>query len=183
MEASSVRKIYVDSRRKTPSSASSSDFEWELARSITLPRKCVAFVTDIHLPHSWYNVDSHAQHLYINEAFDETHEGGGLAQIVRRVTLSPGHRTGTTLAADLQTGLQDLTVMPDHTWTCTYSGQTGKIEIACTHNLGLTHMVSLAGATPSIWQIYDDNTLNHDVALTRTGLFTYAYIRGASTRC
>ena len=52
MEASSVRKIYVDSRRKTPSSISTSDFEFELNRAITLPRKCVAFVTDIHLPHS-----------------------------------------------------------------------------------------------------------------------------------
>ena len=175
MEASSVRKIYVDSGRKTPSSNSSSDFEFELNRAITLPRKCVAFVTDIHLPHSWYNVDSQAQHLYINEAFDETHEGGGLAQIVRRVTLSPGHRTGTSLASDLQAGLQDLTAMPDHTWTCTYSSQTGTLEIACTHNLGLTHMVSLAGATPSIWQIYNDNTLIREVALTRIGSLTYAY--------
>ena len=89
MEASSTRKIYVDSRRKTPSSVTSSDFEWELARSITLStRKCVAFVADIHLPHSWHNVDSHAKNLYINEAFDETHEGGGPAQIVRQVALT-----------------------------------------------------------------------------------------------
>ena len=68
MEASSVRKIYIDSRRKTPSSNSSSDFEFELNRAITLPRKCVAFVTDIHLPHSWYNVDEHAQFLYVQES-------------------------------------------------------------------------------------------------------------------
>ena len=75
MEASSVRKIYVDSRRKTPSSISTSDFEFELNRAITLPRKCVAFVTDIHLPHSWYNVDEHAQYLYIKEVREISHEG------------------------------------------------------------------------------------------------------------
>ena len=68
MEASSVRKIYVSSRRKTPSSNSSSDFEFELNRAITLPRKCVAFVSDIHLPHSWYNEDEHAQFLYVQES-------------------------------------------------------------------------------------------------------------------
>ena len=145
-----------------------SDFEWEQARSITLPRKCVAFVTDIHLSHSWHNIDEHAQHLYITEAFDQTHEGGGLAQIVRRVTLSPGHRTGTTLAADLQTGLQDLTTMPDHTWTATYSSQTGKIEIACTHNLGLTHLVSLASTTGPVWQDYNGETFVYVVSSIST---------------
>ena len=179
MESSSVRKIYVDSRRKTPGSQSTSDFEFELNRSITLPRKCVAFVTDIHLPHSWYNVDSHAQHLYLVEHFDEPHVGGGTASIVRRVTLAAGHRTGTSLAADLQTELQDLTVMPDHTWTCTYSALTGKIEIACTHNLGLTHIVSLGASTGSVWNVYsDDVTLMSQRAVTRTGLLTYEYVQG-----
>ena len=93
MEASSVRKIYVDSRRKTPSSNSSSDFEFELNRAITLPRKCVAFVTDIHLTHAWTNVDVHNCMLFYIEIF------GGTSNRLRRLQLPARNYTGTSLAA------------------------------------------------------------------------------------
>ena len=45
--------------------------ECELNRAITLPRRCAGFVTDIHLMHSWYNVDEHAHRLYYVEYWVE----------------------------------------------------------------------------------------------------------------
>ena len=49
MEINSVRKLYIDSRFRLDGSKSSSDMEFELNRSITLPRNGAGFVTDIHL--------------------------------------------------------------------------------------------------------------------------------------
>ena len=179
MEASSVRKIYVDSRRKTPSSISTSDFEFELNRAITLPRKCVAFVTDIHLPHSWYNVDEHAQYLYVQESSNayspvlaEVYRDG-----MRKIELPAGHYTGTGLASALQTELRKSTVHAGrNTYDCTYSGTTGKIEISLTNDLALTHDVSLATATGSVWKVYNGSTYVYDEALERTGQLTYSYV-------
>ena len=148
-----MRKIYVDSRRKTPSSISTSDFEFELNRAITLPRKCVAFVTDIHLPHSWYNVDDHAQYLYVLEGSDayspvlaEVYRDG-----MRKIELPAGHYTGTGLASALETKLRKSTVHAGrNTYDVQYSGTTGKIEISLTNDLALTHDVSLASASGTI---------------------------------
>ena len=68
MQVTSVRKLFIDSRFKSAGSASSSDFEFELNHAITLPNRPIAgYVTDIHLMHSWYNVDTHAQYLYYAE--------------------------------------------------------------------------------------------------------------------
>ena len=178
METSSVRKIYVDSRRKTPSSKSTSDFEFELNRTITLPRKCVAFVTDIHLPHSWYNVDDHAQFLYVQESshaytvvLSEIFRDG-----VRKIELPAGHYTGTSLASALQQELRLSTVHAGrNTYDVHYSSTTGKIEISLTNDLALTHDVSLASSTGSIWKVFNGESYVYDEALTRTGTLTYSY--------
>ena len=186
METSSTRKIYVDSRRKTPSSESTSDFFFELNRSVTLPRKCVAFVTDIHLPHSWYNVDTHAQFLYIQEHSDVVYSGQVPPQLfregVRRVQIPAGHYTGTDLAAALQLQLRTSTVHAGlNTYNVAYSSITGKIEISLTNDLDsanvlpLTHIVSLGAPTGSHWKIYNAEVENSPEFLTRTGALTYTY--------
>ena len=61
-----LRKIYCDSRYRTPQSASSSDFEVELADSVVIPRKAIGWVSDLHLPVSFYNVDDHNNVLYVS---------------------------------------------------------------------------------------------------------------------
>ncbi len=50
-----IRKVYIDSRFKTASSNSDRDCKYELSETIQLPDKCVCFVDDIIIPHSWYN--------------------------------------------------------------------------------------------------------------------------------
>ena len=52
-----VKKIYVDSRHRTPDSASDSDFRIELGRNIFLPEKCVYHLENCVIPHSWYNIE------------------------------------------------------------------------------------------------------------------------------
>ena len=44
-----INKIYVDSRHKTPSSKSDSEFEIQLKEPINLPDNCVCVVSDVIL--------------------------------------------------------------------------------------------------------------------------------------
>jgi hypothetical protein len=52
-----VKKIYVDSKFRTPDSESGSNFKFNLPFSITLPRECIFMMDDICIPHSWFSVE------------------------------------------------------------------------------------------------------------------------------
>ena len=66
----SIRKIYVDSRFKTSDSYSDAQFKFELKESVQLPDKCVCFVDDVVIPHSWYNVEENSKYLYVRRYQD-----------------------------------------------------------------------------------------------------------------
>ena len=46
-----IKKIYVDSRHRTPDSIDTSNFKIELPYSVQLPDNTVFFVTDVSIPH------------------------------------------------------------------------------------------------------------------------------------
>jgi len=128
MEAHSVRKIVVDSRFRRPESRSTSDFKFELSRAITLPRRCAGFITDIHLTHSWTNIDQHNRFLYYFEAF-----GPSVADTrVKRLELPLQNYTGTSLAAMLQTLLHAQRSDPGLGYIVTYDAASGTIQIGIT---------------------------------------------------
>ena len=52
-----VKKIYVDSRYRTVSSNSDSDFSIQLNRNIYLPEHCVMHIENCVIPHSWYTIE------------------------------------------------------------------------------------------------------------------------------
>ena len=97
-DPSFTRKIYIDSRQATQSSRSTSDFDVVLGRDVVLPPKAAGFVTDIHIPHSWYTVDDGSQYLYVRI------KAG--SELGFRVQLPKGNYTGEELASELQTLLR-----------------------------------------------------------------------------
>ena len=52
-----VKKIYIDSRYRTTDSLSSSNFKFELNRTISLPNSVVFTLNDVSIPHTWYTVE------------------------------------------------------------------------------------------------------------------------------
>ena len=60
-----ITKVYIDSRFKTKDSKSNSDFKYELVESIQLPDKCAAYVDDVIILVSWYNIDETNKHKYM----------------------------------------------------------------------------------------------------------------------
>ena len=55
----------MDSRFKTADSYSDAQFKFELKESVQLPDKCVVFVDDLVIPHSWYNVEENNKYAYV----------------------------------------------------------------------------------------------------------------------
>ena len=93
-------KNIIDSRFRKDSSPSSSDFTFELVRSINLPRKCAAFIADVAIPHTWYNIDANNCNLYYVEG-----QIGNLVTPVGVLKLDAGNYTGTSLATAIHDGL------------------------------------------------------------------------------
>ena len=159
METNSVRKLYIDSRFRLDGSKSSSDMEFELNRAITLPRRCAGFVTDIHLMHSWYNVDEHAFRLYYVEYWVDNQTPH---TNVKRISLPMKHYTATLLKNEIVSQLNDNKSIPNHTYSATYSADTGKLTVEMTRNNGSVWEVDLAA---------NSRRLNHKHQLCVFGAF------------
>ena len=52
-----VKKIYIDSQYKVPSSPSSSQFTIELPYTITMPHNAIFIIDEICIPHAWYSIE------------------------------------------------------------------------------------------------------------------------------
>ena len=76
-----ITKVYVDSRLRA--SGTSSNFTFELAESITLPKGSVCYVDNIQVPHSWYTARVGRNKLFLRE----TQVNGTVTVLVLNVPL------------------------------------------------------------------------------------------------
>jgi len=60
-----INKIYIDSRHKTISSKSDSDFEIQLKEAINLPDNCVCVVSDVVLKNTLTTIEPFNQNIYV----------------------------------------------------------------------------------------------------------------------
>ena len=67
-----IKKVYIDTRFKTPDSKSDSDFFIELPRSLNVPEDTICYLTDIVIPVSWSTVDARNNNLYLDIQITET---------------------------------------------------------------------------------------------------------------
>ena len=134
-----VKKIYVDSRMKTKDSVSDSDFKFELSQSLTLPRNTTCFIDDITIPHSWYNIDTtnNKLYMYANHGTDSTFYILGI---------TPGNYSGPTLVAELN---NQFNRMP------------GSYYIYATFNVGLNQLSIRTDSDQTGFQIYPDFQLKY----------------------
>ena len=60
-----INKIYVDSRHKTPSSKSDSEFEIQLKEPINLPDNCVCVVSDVIFKNTISTIEVLNENIYV----------------------------------------------------------------------------------------------------------------------
>jgi hypothetical protein len=118
-----IKKVYIDSRFKTPDSKSNSEFKYELAQSIQLPDNCVCFVDDVIIPVSWYNIDENSKNLYVRRFEDLTS-----TTTDRIVPIEINNHTPDTLTDAIQAALN--TAFGAGVFTVSYDPRKLKISIA-----------------------------------------------------
>lgn len=123
-----LKKIYVDSRHKTPDSISDSNFKIELPYTLQLPDNCVFFVTDVCIPHVWKTIEENVNdRLYFR--YKSVEMVGAPATTKNSVVKLPaGNYNGGTLATAIQQALRQHT-MGQITWSVGYNEEQYSITI------------------------------------------------------
>jgi hypothetical protein len=138
-------KIYVDSRYRTPESASASDFTVELLEALPMPQRCRIRLHDVSVPYAWRTVEYGLnQNLFVEERVN----AGSSESTKRLIVLPVGQYDGRTLAQAIATGLNTgNSFSVGAPYTVAYSEQTGTISV--------TLSPSLAGS----WTFWPDQDL------------------------
>ena len=138
-------RIYVDSRYRTPESASASDFTVELLEALPMPQRCRIRLHDVSVPYAWRTVEYGLnQNLFVEERVN----AGSSESTKRLIVLPVGQYDGRTLAQAIATGLNaGHSFGVGAPYTVAYSEQTGTISV--------TLSPSLAGS----WTFWPDQDL------------------------
>jgi len=98
-----IKKIYIDTKKKTTDSVSNSKFKWELPETISLPHNTIFYVDDICIPHSWYTIESNINDRLYMQLTTNTTNVNTKPNECRIVILTAGHYNLQTLAAEINT--------------------------------------------------------------------------------
>ena len=114
-----VKKIYVDSRYMTNDSISTSNFKFQLDRSLFMPQNTVFYLEDVCIPHSWHTVekdfnDTIYMWFSVSSGSDPFIVWNNTMYVIK---LTPNNYTGSTLATEIKTKLQTI----DATFTTTFT--------------------------------------------------------------
>jgi hypothetical protein len=93
-----IKKVYCDTRFKTPDSKSDSDFFIELPRSLNVPDNVICYITDVVIPVSWSTIDARNNLLYM-------YIERGEEKIYKKIALAQMNYNGTTFSTALETTL------------------------------------------------------------------------------
>ncbi len=118
-----IKKIYVDTRHKTPESISTSDFTIVLPETVSLPEGAVVYVDDVCIPYSWYTItDDYNDKIYV-WVHDVINVHTYKYYIFK---IEQGVYSGYTLTDKLQSAFSAIT---EATFTVTYYNTRNEIQI------------------------------------------------------
>ena len=129
-----IKKLYLDSRYKRKDSVSNSECKFELQQAIHLPLNCVAYIDDVQIPHTWYNVSSTSNKLYIRSRTTASYPYTLYDHVV---TMDPKNYTLALLSTELNSKL--LATFSGNQLTCSHNERRGTITL--TSATGFAHRV------------------------------------------
>ena len=150
----SIIKICVDNRFKTSDSYSDAQFKFELKESVQLPDKCVCFVDDLVIPHSWYNVEENSKYLYVRRYQDLSN-----TTTDHIIALEVQNHTFDSLKNALQASLD--AAFGSNVFTVTKNDRSGiiTVTIASQYNCKIFTDAELKGTNDWSGSAYDSSNL------------------------
>ena len=122
-----IKKIYIDTKYKTPDSINNANFRIQLPSTMLMPDNAVFYVNECCIPHSWYTVETGVNDKFYFHMSLQSQPSQNLNYIV---TLDSKNYTGADLAAELQTKMNDEVGQPNNTFTVTYNAAKHTISIS-----------------------------------------------------
>ena len=110
MSSLKYKKIYIDTRYKTPDSVSTSHFKVNLPETLSFEGNTCFYIDDFTCGHSWTSIEDFNNKLYLYIT-DDNNPDSKWAFII---TVSNGNYTGADFAIELQTKIRNTTA-PIHT--------------------------------------------------------------------
>lgn len=121
-----VRRIYIDSRYKATTSASDSDFTYQLSKSSFFPNNSVFCIDEINIPYAWNTIE-----LAVNDQLYLMWQATDIAPPVYTVvTLTSNRYTGATLAAEIAIELNIAVSSVANVWTAVYNSTSNTITVS-----------------------------------------------------
>ena len=133
MSSIKFKKIYFDTKYKTPDSKSTSDFKVELPETLFFENNSVFYIDDIAIPHSWYSIEDFNNKLYIS-VFSGAYLGATPGtEYYYILTLTNGNQTGNELAIEINAQISSVI---GSGYSCVYTNKTNTLQISTT-NVGI----------------------------------------------
>ena len=154
-----IKKIYVDSKYKTPDSISTSEFSIQLPETIYMPDNSVFYISDVCIPHSWYTIEENVN----NKFFLQIEYNNFTVDII--LTLDSKNYTGGDLAVEMLTQLNKL-VDYSGKFTFTYDSSRHQIFIMCDFGYAFKVLTKndISTKLNNTWAgFYYDTTNAHDI--------------------
>ena len=121
-----IKKIYIDTKYKTPDSINNANFRIQLPSTMLMPDNAVFYVNECCIPHSWYTVETGVNDKFYFHVSDPTFPSVNDNYIV---TLESKNYTGADLATELQTKMNNAIGQQSNTFTVTYNAAKHTISI------------------------------------------------------
>ena len=136
------KKVYVDTKFKSPDSKSTSDFSIELPETAHFNDNSVFYIDDVSIPHTWYSIEEDLNDkIYMR--LTETSNNINITHSYI-ITLTAGNYTGAEMATMIQTKINAYTgamTQIDY-FTVSYSSPKNTIQITLLP--GFTNMFFLS---------------------------------------
>jgi len=181
------KKIYIDTRYKTPDSVSTSDFKISLPESISFGGDTAFYIDDFTCGHSWYSIEDFNNKLYLH-----LKKSSGVDDIWSYIiTISNGNYTGSDFALELQNKLRAATnnAIVVNLFNVSYNSKNNNLTISITNDLYTFKILTpddlKTGLNNTFLQNYDKQKPNdcNEVLSNLNGLsgaytYTNPYISG-----
>ena len=168
------RKVIIDSRNAVTGEAE--DFVVSLPSTLQLPANTACYVLDVALSYGFYTVEtSQNDKLHFLERYWNGSQG---VTQVTLVTLSAGSYQASSLASEIQTQLNSVSVLSS-AYTCSYEAATNTILISLAYTSNFPIHVNFHGFTILTEKMLSNSAVQQRM-LTIQPNFPFGALRDAS---
>lgn len=132
-----VKKIYINTKKRTLDSESSTKFKIEFSETLTFPSNSIFYVDDVSIPHAWKTVEANVNDkLYVQLTTTET-DPQLKPNVCKIVSIEPGNYNIASLATEMKTKLDaafDSVSHPSPVFTVTPNVNNNTLTITPLYN-------------------------------------------------